>query len=172
MTGTLCSKEALGQLTNNSIENVEYLLTLDKPIYSLDWQVPDGRGGTEALAEQLLVPSDPDAADLVFHQQMRAQVQAVLGTLEAREARVIAMRFGVTGGAGKSLDAVAKALGMSRDHLRQIEVTAMVKLRHPSRSNALRQYQFDCEIPSGGEEASESAPEDLSPAAPATPATP
>lgn len=174
MTGTLCSHEDLGQLTNNSVKNVEYLLALDKPIYSLDWQVPDGSGGTEALAEQLLDPSDPDAADLLFHQQMKAQVHAVLGTLEAREARVIAMRFGVTGGAGKSLDAVAKAFGMTRDRVRQIEVTAMEKLKHPSRSNALRQYQFDCEIPSGRETESEFAPPapDVRPAAPATPATP
>jgi RNA polymerase primary sigma factor/RNA polymerase nonessential primary-like sigma factor len=173
MMGTFCSKEDLGRLTNNSIESVEYLLTWDKPIYSLDAQVPDGRGGTEALAEQLVDPSDPDAADLLFHQQLKAQVHAVLGTLEEREAGIIAMRFGVTGGAGNTLDAVAKAFGMTRHRVRQIEVTAMEKLRDPSRSNALRQYQFDCGNPSRGETASESAvaAPRLS-AAPATAATP
>ncbi|PVZ53662.1 sigma-70 family RNA polymerase sigma factor [Arthrobacter sp. H-02-3] len=144
MTGTLCSKEDLGRLTNNSIENVEYLLTLDNPVDSLDGPVPDGKGGTEALAEQLLDPSEPDAAELLFHQQLKAQVHAVLGTLEEREAGIIAMRFGVTGGAGNTLDAVAKAFGMTRHRVRQIEATAMEKLKQPSRSNALRQYQFDC----------------------------
>ena len=143
MTGTVCSSEELGRLTDNSIEKVEYLLTLDKPVYSLDSEVPDGRGGTQALAEQLLDPADPDAADLLFHQQLNARLHAVLDTLEDREARVIAMRFGMTGGAGNTLDAVAKAFGMTRDRVRQIEVTAMEKLKHPSRSNALRQFHLD-----------------------------
>lgn len=143
LTGILCSNEDLGQLTNNSIEKVEYLLTLDQPVYSLDFEVPDGRGGTEALTEQLLDPADPDAADLFFHQQLKAQVRAVLDTLEELEAGVIAMRFGMTGGAGTTLDAAAKAFGMTRDRVRQIEITALKKLRHPSRSNALRQYHLD-----------------------------
>ncbi|WP_175558668.1 RNA polymerase sigma factor RpoD/SigA [Arthrobacter sp. ok362] len=143
MTGTVCSSEELGRLMDNSIENVEYMLTLDKPVYSLESQVPDGRGGTEALAEQLSDSSDPDAADLLFHQQLKAQVRAVLGTLEDREAQVVAMRFGITGGEGNTLDAVATAFGMTRDRVRQIEVAAMKKLKHPSRSNALRQFHLD-----------------------------
>ncbi|MGY2743492.1 sigma-70 family RNA polymerase sigma factor [Arthrobacter sp. UYCu723] len=166
MAGTVCSTEDLGRLTDNSIGKVEYLLTLDKPIYSLDSQVPDGKGGTEALAEQLLDPSDLDAADRLFHQQLKKQVHAVLGTLEEREARVITLRFGMTGGDGKSLDAVGKLYGMTRERIRQIEVTAMKKLKHPSRSNVLRQYHFDressfVEEPSIGKEmAPESAPEE------------
>ena len=97
------------------------------------------------------IHSDLDAADLLFHQQMKAQLHAVLDTLEAREARVIAMRFGMTGGEAQTLDAVAKTYGMTRERIRQIEVAAMEKLKDPSRSNVLRQYQFDCESPSGGE---------------------
>ena len=173
MAGTFCSPEDLSRLTGISIGKVECLLTLDKPVYSLDSQVPDGRGGTQALAEQLLDSSDLDAADLLFHQQMKAQLHAVLDTLEAREARVIAMRFGMTGGEAKTLDAVAKTYGMTRERIRQIELAAMEKLKDPSRSNVLRQYQFDCESPSGGEAATESAPAvALRPAAPATAATP
>ena len=149
MAGTVCSREDLSRMTTHSVGKVECLLTVDKPV--LPWTgVPDGRGGTEALAEQLWDPAAPDAAELLFHEQMKAQVRAVLDTLEAREARVIAMRFGMTGDGGKSLDAVAKTFGMSRDHLRHIEVTAMEKLKHPSQSNALRHR----------------------PAAPATPTTP
>ncbi len=122
---------------------------MDQPVLSLDAWVPDGQGGTEALAEQLWDPSAPDAAEALFHEQMKAQVHAVLDTLEAWEARIIAMRFGMTGDGGKSLDAVAEAFGMSRDHLRHIEVTAMEKLKHPSRSNALRPYRFDDDSPFG-----------------------
>jgi RNA polymerase primary sigma factor len=161
MTGTVCSKEDLSQLTDNSIEKVEYLLTLDKPIYSLDSQVPDGRGGTEALAEQLWDPSDLDATDPLFHQQMKERVHAVLDTLEEREAGVIAMRFGMTGGEEKTLDAVGKVYGMTRERIRQIEVKAMTKLKDPSRSNVLRQYHLDGDSSFGessvGEEAEEPA---------------
>lgn len=143
MTGAVCRAEDLSRLTGNAIGKIECLLTVDQPVESLDTEVPDGRGGTEVLAEQLLDSSDPDAADQLFHQQMQAQVQAALDTLEAREARVIALRFGLTGGGGQRLDAVAKACGMTRERTRQIELAAMAKLRDPSRSGLLREYQRD-----------------------------
>jgi RNA polymerase primary sigma factor len=146
-TGTGCGIEDLGRLTNYSIEKVKYLLTLDQPVYSLDSQVPDGKGGTEAMAEQLLDPSDLDATDLLFHQQLTARVQAVLDTLEEREAGIIAMRFGMSGGAAKTLDAVGKEYGMTRECIRQIEVKAMEKLKDPSRSDVLRQYHLDGDSP-------------------------
>lgn len=116
------------------------LATLDRPVYSLDAEVPDGRGGTETRAEQLLDPSEYEAAEIVFHGQLKAQVRAVLGTLEEPEAGIIAMRFGITGGAGNSLDAVATAFGLTRDRVRQIEAAALKKLKHPSRSDLLRHY--------------------------------
>jgi DNA-directed RNA polymerase sigma subunit (sigma70/sigma32) len=145
MTGTVCNKQDLSQLTGIPIGKVECLLSVERPVCSLDSWVPDGRGGTEALAEQLLDSSDLDPADALFHLQMKAQVRAVLGTLEVREAQIIAMRFGIAGGGAKTLAAVAETYGMTRERIRQIEVTAMEKLRYPSRSDALRQYQFDCE---------------------------
>ena len=176
MTGAICSIEDLSRLTHTAPGKIECLLTLDQPICSLDAQVPDGKGGTEALAEQLWDSSAPDAADALFQQQMKAQLRAVLGTLEDREARVIAMRFGLAGGRPKTLDAVAKDFGMTRECVRRIEVAAMVKLKDPVRSNALRQYHCDYESPSGREPASESplaaAPAALSLAAAATAATP
>lgn len=169
MTGTVCSREDLSRLTHTSIGKVECLLAVDQPVCSLDWQVSDGKGGNEALAEQLMDSSATDTTEALFHRQMRAQVHAVLGTLEDREARVIAMRFGMTGGGGRSLDSVAKSFGMTRERIRRIEGAAMAKLKDPSRSNILRQYHFDCESPSGEETASESAPAALRPDAPATP---
>ncbi|WP_018773905.1 sigma-70 family RNA polymerase sigma factor [Arthrobacter sp. 131MFCol6.1] len=172
ITGTVCSKEDLSQLTGIPIGKVECLLSVDQPVCSLDSWVPDGKGGTEALAEQLLDSSDLDATDALFHQQMKAQVHAVLGTLEVREAQIIAMRFGITGGGAKTLAAVAETYGMTRERIRQIEVVAMEKLKHRSRSDALRQYQFDCQGISGGEPSLAPAAPDLRPAAPAIAATP
>ncbi|MET4135352.1 sigma-70 family RNA polymerase sigma factor [Pseudarthrobacter sp. PvP090] len=142
MTGSVCSSEELGELTDNSLAKIEYLLTLDKPVYSLDSEVPDGRGGTETRAEQLVDPSAYEAAEIVFHQQLKAQVHAALGTLEEPDAGIISMRFGITGGAGNTLDAVATAFGITRDRVRQIEVAALKKLKHPSRSDLLRPYHL------------------------------
>lgn len=171
MTGTNCSVEDISRLTGSSTGKVGCLLALDQPVCSLDAQVPDGKGGTEALAEQLWDSSAPDATDALFQQQLNAQLQAVLGTLEDREARVIAMRFGLTGGGANTLDAVAKVFGTTRERIRQIEVAAMEKLKDPARSNLLRQYHRGGEGPPG-QTAPEPAPEVLSPAAPATAATP
>lgn len=171
MTGTVCSREDLSRLTHTSIGKVECLLTVDQPVCSLDWQVPDGKGGTGPRAEQLFDSSATDTAEALFHQQMKAQVHAVLGTLEDREARVIAVRFGMTGGEGRTLDAVAKSFGMTRERIRQIEVAAMEKLRDPSRSKVLRQYHFDGEGLSGEETVSESAPATLRLAVRARPAS-
>ena len=177
MTWTVCSTGDLSRLTGSSIGKVECLLALAEPVLSLESWGPDGRGGAEALAEQLWDPYCGDAADAVFHQQLRAQVRAVLGTLWELEAEIIVMRFGLMGGEGKSLDAVAKAFGLPRDRIRHIEMAALQKLRDPSRSTVLRQYHFDCEGPPadlseaaffGREPPPESAPAALSPAAPAT----
>lgn len=170
MAGTACSNEDLGRLTGIPIGKVECLLAVDQPVSSLDSAVPDGRGGTEALAEQLWDSSTADATDPLFHQQLKAQLHAVLGTLEDREARVIAMRFGLAGGGAETLDAVAKTYAAPRESIRQIEVAALAKLKDPSRSNLLRQFQFDGEGPPGG--GTVSAPAAFSPAAPATAAPP
>ncbi|CAI3793779.1 sigma-70 family RNA polymerase sigma factor [Pseudarthrobacter sp. MM222] len=140
IAGPVCSIEDLSQLTGYSVDKINYLLTLDKPTYSLSFLVPDGRGGSEALAEQLLDPFEFDATDPLFHRQLKERVHAVLDSLEELEAGVIAMRFGMTGGKENTLEAVGKACGMPRERVRQIEAAALKKLRHPSCSHVLRQY--------------------------------
>ena len=74
---------------------------------------------------------------------MKEQVHAVLDTLEEREAGIIALRFGMTDGQEKTLDAIGQVYGVTRERIRQIEVKTMKKLCHPSRSQVLRQYMFD-----------------------------
>jgi len=72
----------------------------------------------------------------LLHEQLRS----VLGTLSEREAGVVSMRFGLTDGQPKTLDEIGKVYGVTRERIRQIQSTAMSKLRHPSRSNVLRDY--------------------------------
>jgi RNA polymerase primary sigma factor len=71
---------------------------------------------------------------------LQEQLHSVLGTLPEREAGVVSMRFGLTDGQPKTLDEIGKVYGVSRERIRQIESKAMSKLRHPSRSNVLRDY--------------------------------
>jgi len=71
---------------------------------------------------------------------LQEQLHSVLGTLSEREAGVVSMRFGLTGGQPKTLDEIGNVYGVTRERIRQIESKAVSKLRHPSRSNALRDY--------------------------------
>jgi RNA polymerase primary sigma factor len=71
---------------------------------------------------------------------LQEQLQAVLGTLSEREAGVVSMRFGLADGQPKTLDEIGKVYGVTRERIRQIESKAMSKLRHPSRSQVLRDY--------------------------------
>jgi RNA polymerase primary sigma factor len=71
---------------------------------------------------------------------LQEQLHSVLGTLSEREAGVVSMRFGLTDGQPKTLDEIGKVYGVTRERIRQIESKTMSKLRHPSRSNILRDY--------------------------------
>jgi RNA polymerase primary sigma factor len=71
---------------------------------------------------------------------LHEQLHAVLGTLPEREAGVVSLRFGLTDGQPKTLDEIGKVYGVTRERIRQIESKAMSRLRHPSRSQALRDY--------------------------------
>ncbi|MDQ0692169.1 sigma-70 family RNA polymerase sigma factor [Arthrobacter sp. W4I7] len=141
--GTEYTLEELGKLTGQSAGKAEYLLNLDMPMHSLDYLVPDGKGGLEPLSDQLLDPWHVDVLDQIAKEQLKAQVHAVLDTLTEREAGVIAMRFGIDDGEEKTLDAIGKVYGVTRERIRQIESQTMALLREPERSLSLREYNFD-----------------------------
>ena len=79
-------------------------------------------------------------ADAVSFTLLQEQLHSVLDTLSEREAGVVAMRFGMTDGQPKTLDEIGKVYGVTRERIRQIESKTMSKLRHPSRSQVLRDY--------------------------------
>jgi RNA polymerase primary sigma factor len=79
-------------------------------------------------------------ADAVSFTLLQEQLHAVLDTLSDREAGVVSMRFGLTDGQPKTLDEIGKVYGVTRERIRQIESKTMSKLRHPSRSQVLRDY--------------------------------
>ncbi len=79
-------------------------------------------------------------ADAVSFTLLQEQLHSVLDTLSEREVGVVSMRFGLTDGQPKTLDEIGKVYGVTRERIRQIESKTMSKLRHPSRSQVLRDY--------------------------------
>ena len=80
------------------------------------------------------------AVDAVSFTLLQDQLRSVLDTLSEREAGVVRLRFGLTDGLPRTLDEIGQVYGVTRERIRQIESKTMSKLRHPSRSQVLRDY--------------------------------
>ncbi|MFP3459806.1 sigma-70 family RNA polymerase sigma factor [Arthrobacter globiformis] len=147
MEGSSCTNQEIGERTGNTAAKVEYLLTLDKLVHSLDVLVSDGKGGLEPLGEQIVDPSDVDVIERLAGEQLTKQVHTILDTFTEREAGVIAMRFGLTDGEHKTLDEIGKVYGVTRERIRQIEKKTMDLLKDPAVSAPLREFHFDSDTP-------------------------
>lgn len=78
--------------------------------------------------------------DAVAFTQLQDGLRSVLATLPEREARIVRLRFGMIDGQPRTLEEIGRVYGLTRERIRQIEGTTMTKLRHPARSQALRDY--------------------------------
>ena len=101
---------------------------------------PLGEDGDSELGDLIEDSEAIQPGEAVSFTLLQEQLHAVLGTLSEREAGVVSMRFGLTGGQPRTLDEIGKVYGVTRERIRQIESKAMAKLRHPSRSKVLRDY--------------------------------
>jgi len=120
-------------------ERVRELIDLSRDLVSLDQTV--GADDDASLGDFIADERAGAAAETVVEGGlMRAQLQDVLDTLDAREAAVVRMRYGLDGSQPKTLDEIGRAFKLSRERIRQIERETMAKLRHPSRSQVLRDY--------------------------------
>jgi len=119
-------------------QRVEEIRKLGREPISL--QSPVGDEGDAELGE--LIP-DEDAVsplDVVADRMRREQIEHVLNSLDGREQRVLRLRFGLDDGHARTLEEVGREFGLTRERIRQIEVQALRKLRHPSRSRKLREF--------------------------------
>ena len=107
---------------------------------SLDQQVISELGDMVPLSTLIEDVESLDLHEIVEYGFLRDQLQTALDTLSEREAMVVAMRFGLTDGEPRTLEEIGKFYRLTRERIRQIESTAMSKLRHPSRSDALWDY--------------------------------
>jgi RNA polymerase sigma factor (sigma-70 family) len=122
-------------------ERVRELLDLSRDLVSLDQTV--GADDDASLGDFIADERANAGESAVEDGLMRTQLYDVLGTLEAREAAVVRMRYGLDGGQPKTLDEIGRSFKLSRERIRQIERETMAKLRHPSRAQVLRDYLDD-----------------------------
>ncbi|GAA4032146.1 hypothetical protein GCM10022247_66510 [Allokutzneria multivorans] len=106
----------------------------------LSLDMPLGEEGAARLGDFIEDANPVDVIELVASDRMRKHLNVVLDTLSEREAEVLRLRFGLTGGAPRTLCEIGELYGLTRERIRQIESRAMCKLRHPTRSHVLRAH--------------------------------
>jgi RNA polymerase primary sigma factor len=122
-------------ITPEKVLEIQYYAR--EPI-SLDQTI--GEEGDSRLGDFIEDSEAVVALDAVSFTLLQDQLQHVLATLSEREAGIIRLRFGLTDGQPRTLNQIGEVYGITRERIRQIETKTMTKLRHPSRSQTLRDY--------------------------------
>jgi RNA polymerase primary sigma factor len=130
--------EELGRELDMTPEKVAEVQKYGREPISL--HTPLGEDGDSEFGDLIEDSEAVVPAEAVSFTLLQEQLHAVLDTLSEREAGVVSMRFGLTDGQPKTLDEIGKVYGVTRERIRQIESKTMSKLRHPSRSQVLRDY--------------------------------
>ena len=117
---------------------VRQIMRISQEPMSLD--MPVGREENSSLGDFIEDEAVPRPADATSRQLLKEHLHSVLGVLSEREREVLEMRFGLLDGEDHTLEEVGKYFGVTRERIRQIEAKALRKLRHPTRSRALRDY--------------------------------
>jgi RNA polymerase primary sigma factor len=133
--------EELSTVLGVTPERVLEVQRHDREPLSLDQTV--GIEGDTRLGEVIEDSQAIVAVEAVSFALLQDQLRAVLATLSEREAGVVRLRFGLTDGRPRTLDEIGQVYGVTRERIRQIESKTMAKLRHPSRSQVLRDYLDD-----------------------------
>ncbi len=103
-------------------------------------QTPLGAEGDSQFGDLLEDSEALMPIDAVTFTLLQGQLRGILDTLSERESGVITMRYGLADGQQRTLDEIGRMYGVTRERIRQIEAKTMAKLRHPSRSQVLRDY--------------------------------
>ena len=130
--------EELAKEMNTTPEKVLELQSYAREPLSLDQTIGDE--GDSQLGDFIEDSQAVVAVDAVSFALLQDELQAVLGTLSEREAGIVRLRVGLTDGQPRTLEEIAGVYGVTRERIRQIETKTMSKLRHPSRSQTLRDY--------------------------------
>ncbi|MGB9707122.1 MAG: RNA polymerase sigma factor RpoD [Microgenomates group bacterium] len=130
--------EEIAQEMGLTTERVREILKISQATTSLE--KPVGEDGDSLLGDFIQDTIHPPPDDTASRQLLKENIKDVLDTLSDREAKVLKMRFGLDGYKPMTLEDVGKEFGVTRERVRQIEVKALRKLRHPSRRMKLKDY--------------------------------
>jgi RNA polymerase primary sigma factor len=130
--------EELAVELDRTPDQIEELLRTSRQPISLDSTI--GEDGETSIGDLIEDIDAPEASELVDRQLMADQLRHALDALTPREATIMAMRFGLYDGNPHTLDEIGKALGLTRERIRQLEKQSLSKLRHPSRAQPLLDY--------------------------------
>ncbi len=130
--------EELAVELDRTPDQIEELLRTSRQPISLDSTI--GEDGETSIGDLIEDTDAPEASELVDRQLMADQLRHALDALTPREATIMAMRFGLYDGNPHTLDEIGKALGLTRERIRQLEKQSLSKLRHPSRAQPLLEY--------------------------------
>ena len=130
--------EELAVELDRTPDQIEELLRTSRQPISLDSTI--GEDGETSIGDLIEDVDAPEAGELVDRQLMADQLRSALSSLTPREATIMSMRFGLYDGNPHTLDEIGKALGLTRERIRQLEKQSLSKLRHPSRAQPLLDY--------------------------------
>jgi RNA polymerase primary sigma factor len=130
--------EELAVELDRTPDQIEELLRTSRQPISLDSTI--GEDGETSIGDLIEDVDAPEAGELVDRQLMADQLRHALDALTPREATIMSMRFGLYDGNPHTLDEIGKALGLTRERIRQLEKQSLSKLRHPSRAQPLLDY--------------------------------
>jgi len=132
------TSEEIGAGMEVTPEKVREILKISQEPVSLE--TPIGEEEDSHLGDFIEDRNTMAPSEAASYQLLKEQVDDVLYTLSDREARVLALRFGLEDGRQRTLEEVGRDFGVTRERIRQIEAKALRKLRHPSRSKKLRDF--------------------------------
>jgi RNA polymerase primary sigma factor len=127
--------QEIAAVTGHTPERVEELRRVSRDPVSLD--TPVGDDGDSVLGDLVLDATAPAPAEMVERQAVTGELERVIDTLPEREALIIRMRYGLYDGQPRTLEEIARHLGLTRERIRQLEKEALVRLRHPSSTRQL-----------------------------------
>lgn len=137
------SHEELAKILNLDEKKIKNIIKISKEPISLETPVGDSEDAF--IKDFIESENDSSPSDTVANNDLKERVREVLKTLTPREEKVLKMRFGIDVASEHTLEEVGKDFSVTRERIRQIEVKALRKLRHPSRSKKLRAF-FDKEF--------------------------
>jgi RNA polymerase primary sigma factor len=130
--------EEIADEMNEKVERIKEIQSYVNDKISLD--TPVGEEDASSLGDLISDTNMPNAFEEIVKVEYKNELHRILEELNPKEYLVITQRFGINDGEAKTLEEIGQGLGLTRERVRQIEAKALRKLRHPNRSEKMKQF--------------------------------